>query len=102
MTSVAPNKTAALALAVVTLTGAAPLRAQDKIVVENDVQYANPDNQRLQLNLARPDGPGPYPAVVCIHGGGFRAGTRQSYDDLIKTPRRERLRGDHRHLPPGA
>jgi acetyl esterase/lipase len=34
--------------------------------------------------LARPDGSGPFPAVVCIHGGGFRAGAREGYDGLIK------------------
>jgi acetyl esterase/lipase len=35
------------------------------------------------MNLARPSsGEGPFPAVLCIHGGGFRAGTRQGYDGL--------------------
>lgn len=67
---------------------ALPLAAQqapEGVTVENDLEYANPDGQHLQLNLARPStGEGPFPAVVCIHGGGFRAGTRQSYDSLIR------------------
>lgn len=48
-----------------------------------DIEYSNPDNQHLQLNMARPaSGDGPFPAVLCIHGGGFRAGKRESYDEL--------------------
>src|SRR4051812_33011079 len=51
------------------------------VVFERDVEYASPDGQHLQLNLARPkEGTGPYPAVVCIHGGGFRAGNREGYN----------------------
>src|SRR5262245_1164729 len=47
------------------------------------IEYANPDNAHLQLNLAQPkSGAGPFPAVLCIHGGGFRAGKRESYDTL--------------------
>ena len=30
----------------------------------------------------RKTGDGPFPAILCIHGGGFRAGTRQGYDGL--------------------
>src|SRR6476469_216257 len=70
--------------AVAMLAGVQTLRAADKTVFEKDIEYSNPDNQHLQVDLARPDGEGPYPAVVCIHGGGFRAGNRQSYDGLIK------------------
>lgn len=58
--------------------------AQNEVTVENNVEYANPDNQHLQVNLARPKGDGPFPAVLCIHGGGFRAGTRDGYDGLIR------------------
>jgi acetyl esterase/lipase len=74
--------TLALALG---LSAAPALRAApdvpDGVTFESGVEYSNPDDQHLQLNLARPSkGDGPFPAVVCIHGGGFRAGTREGYD----------------------
>jgi len=51
--------------------------------VEAGIEYSNPDDAHLQLNLAQPrKGEGPYPAVLCIHGGGFRAGKRESYEAL--------------------
>jgi acetyl esterase/lipase len=56
------------------------------IEIIKDIEYTNPDGQHLQLNLARPKkGEGPFPAVICIHGGGFRAGNRSSYDKLCST-----------------
>lgn len=55
----------------------------ESVVWEEGIEYTNPDNQHLQLNLARPKaGEGPFPAVICIHGGGFRAGKRDGYDGL--------------------
>ncbi len=64
--------------------------AQNKLVIPDDVtfetgvEYSNPDDQHLQLDIARPKtGDGPFPAIVCIHGGGFRAGNRTGYDSLI-------------------
>ena len=61
----------------------AKLKVPDNVIFEPDIQYANPDGQHLQLDLARPkSGTGPFPAVLCIHGGGFRAGSRQGYDGL--------------------
>ena len=64
-----------------------PVNAQETVpsgvVFEKNIEYSNPDDQHLQLNMARPkEGPGPFPAVICIHGGGFRAGTRESFNSL--------------------
>ncbi len=54
-----------------------------EVSFETGIEYANPDNQHLQLNLARPrKADGPLPAILCIHGGGFRAGKREGYDGL--------------------
>ncbi len=60
------------------------VRAQEAVRIENDVVYGNAGGEQLLLNLARPAGDGPFPAVLCIHGGGFRAGTRQGYDAQIR------------------
>ena len=55
----------------------------DTVIWETGIEYSNPADEHLQLNLARPKtGNGPFPAVLCIHGGGFRAGKRDSYDAL--------------------
>ncbi len=56
----------------------------EQIIWTPKVEYANPDQQHLQLDIAQPQGEGPFPAVLCIHGGGFRAGNRESYDGLCK------------------
>ena len=65
---------------------AAELPVPDNVLFERGIEFSNPDNQHLQLNLARPKtGAGPFPAIVCIHGGGFRAGTREGYDKLCLT-----------------
>jgi acetyl esterase/lipase len=56
----------------------------DDILLEQGIEYANPDNQHLQINLARPKkADGVLPCVLCIHGGGFRAGNRDSYNPLL-------------------
>src|SRR6266446_170195 len=60
---------------------AANLVIPEDIAFERNLEYANPENQHLQLNLARPkNGASPLPAIICIHGGGFRGGTREGYD----------------------
>ena len=55
----------------------------DTVTWEAGIEYSNPADEHLQLNLAHPkSGTGPFPAILCIHGGGFRAGKRESYDAL--------------------
>jgi acetyl esterase/lipase len=62
---------------------AAPVRVPEGVIWEPGVEYSNSDDQHLKLDIARPKtGDGPFPAVLCIHGGGFRAGNRESYDAL--------------------
>jgi acetyl esterase/lipase len=52
-----------------------------EITFEQGIEYANPDGEHLQLNLAQPkDSAGLRPAILCIHGGGFRAGKREGWD----------------------
>jgi len=84
-----PMKLVQALFACLLLSGAA-LRAADAIpedvVFEKDVEYAVAGGEHLQVNLARPKtGDGPFPAIVCIHGGGFRAGKREGYDKLCVT-----------------
>ena len=55
----------------------------DTVSWEEGIEYSTPEGESLKLNLARPkSGKGPFPAVICIHGGGFRAGTHDGYDQL--------------------
>ena len=65
---------------------AAELVIPEDVIFQKDIEFSNPDDQHLQLNLARPkNGTGPFPAIICIHGGGFRAGTRDGHNVLCVT-----------------
>ncbi|HEY3790005.1 MAG TPA: alpha/beta hydrolase [Urbifossiella sp.] len=60
-----------------------PPTVPDNVIFEPAIEYTNPDDQHLQLNMARPKtGDGPFPTIICIHGGGFRAGSREGYNGL--------------------
>jgi acetyl esterase/lipase len=64
------------------VSAAAP-KVPEGVIWQPDLEYSTPGGESLKLDLARPKtGDGPFPAVLCIHGGGFRAGDRQSYDGL--------------------
>jgi len=47
-------------------------------VDQKDVEFARPEGKPLFLDLHVPDGPGPFPAAVLIHGGGFDEGSRST------------------------
>src|SRR5438270_8220076 len=54
----------ALAFAGAALLAAAPIDRKD-------VEFAHPGAKPLLLDLHVPDGPGPFPAAILVHGGGF-------------------------------
>jgi acetyl esterase/lipase len=52
----------------------------DSVIHEADIEYSNVGS-RVAMDIVRPKQPPsePRPAIVLVHGGGFRAGNRQSY-----------------------
>lgn len=56
-----------------------------EILFEKGIEFSKSGGETLELNLAKPKvANGALPCVICIHGGGFRAGKRESYDGLIQ------------------
>jgi alpha-L-fucosidase 2 len=45
-------------------------------IEQKGVEYGRPDGHPLLLDLHVPDGPGPFPAAILVHGGGFDGGSR--------------------------
>lgn len=43
-----------------------------------DVAYAHPDGKPVLLDVHVPDGPGPFPAAILVHGGGFDEGSKST------------------------
>ncbi|RUL85929.1 alpha/beta hydrolase [Tautonia sociabilis] len=55
-----------------------------KVEAIEDLTYATIDGRELKLDLARPAGEGgPYPAIVAIHGGAWRAGDKADLRGLL-------------------
>src|SRR5262249_38196352 len=55
------------------------------VTVERDVVYGKAGDVELKLDLVRPaKGEGPFPAVVCIHGGAWVAGARNAEDGMAQ------------------
>jgi alpha-L-fucosidase 2 len=45
---------------------------------EKDVEYAHPGGHSVLLDLHVPEGPGPFPAAILVHGGGFDQGSKST------------------------
>ena len=59
------------------------LDVPDDVIFEKGIEYTNAGGEHLALDLARPKTPqGLSAAILCIHGGGFRAGKREHHDQL--------------------
>ena len=55
-----------------------------EMAVEEGITYGKGGDVDLKLDLARPEGEGPFPAIVFIHGGGWRGGNRIGYRKAIE------------------
>lgn len=44
-----------------------------------DIEFAKPDGVSLTLDAFVPAGPGPFPTVILVHGGGFDKGDKTTY-----------------------
>ena len=73
-------------LLLVVLTGIPALaRETTKIEIVRDVPYSKIGNgKELQMDIAYPDGKGPYPAVLLVHGGAWRFGKRQELKEWME------------------
>jgi acetyl esterase/lipase len=81
-----PHALWTLTVALLALTTAATARADDAkqqaggIKTEDGVTYREVDGRALQLDIAYPaDTSKEHPAILFIHGGGWRGGNRQTY-----------------------
>ena len=68
----------------VLLVLAASLRKRPGVVVARDLTYGTAGGTQLKLDLAVPkEGSGPFPAIVFLHGEGWRAGNRRQMSHFI-------------------
>jgi alpha-L-fucosidase 2 len=44
-----------------------------------DIEFARPGGESLTLDAYVPEGAGPFPAAIVVHGGGFTRGDKQTY-----------------------
>jgi alpha-L-fucosidase 2 len=48
-------------------------------VEQNDLEFAKPGGVSMTLDLRVPDGKGPFPAAIIVHGGSFSHGNKRTY-----------------------
>src|SRR5579862_1063830 len=60
--------------------------AGDRRGLWNEIPFARPDGRALTMNAYIPSGPGPFPAVIIAHGGGWEGGDKVVYVPPIFKP----------------
>ncbi len=54
------------------------------VKAQNDVVYAKIGDEELKLDIAAPEkGEGPFPAILVIHGGAWRGGSKDGNRDML-------------------
>ncbi len=74
-----------VALAVFGLAGAVHAAEKPELEIQTDIEYGTGAGEPLMLDIASPKGlDHPVPAIVVIHGGGWRQGKRQDVTAIMK------------------
>jgi acetyl esterase/lipase len=55
-----------------------------QISLQRDIAYETIDGKDIKLDVAVPAGPGPYPLILCVHGGAWRVGDKSKFTSLIE------------------
>ena len=59
-----------------------PSQAEEQV----DLIYSTAAGEELKLDLGVPDGPGPFPVCILVHGGGFGAGDKRGMIKPLAAP----------------
>jgi alpha-L-fucosidase 2 len=74
------------AFTIAALLLSSPALAADLPPLKKDIEFAQIGEVKLTLDAFVPEGPGPFPTCILVHGGGFTKGTKQSYITPIFEP----------------
>ena len=53
----------------------------DTRITHKDVEYGQVEGEKLLLDIHQPDGTGPFPVAIYVHGGGWTGGDKANPDD---------------------
>ena len=71
-------KTSIASLLLGLLLSAGLARAEARLLT--DIEYGRADGESLRLDASVPDGAGPFPVAILVHGGGWSAGDKRGTD----------------------
>jgi acetyl esterase/lipase len=67
------------------LSAQVTFKSTGRVQTHPDVVYRTVDKKDVKMDIALPvEGKGPYPCVVCIHGGAWRLGSRKDLGEMTK------------------
>ncbi|MBI4873243.1 MAG: M20/M25/M40 family metallo-hydrolase [Acidobacteria bacterium] len=56
-----------------------PKPAASSLKLKTDIEFAKPGGESLTLDAYVPEGAGPFPTAIIVHGGGFTRGDKQTF-----------------------
>jgi acetyl esterase/lipase len=65
--------------------------------IAEDITYQSPNGSPLLARLYRPSGPGPFPAVLEVHGGAWTSGDRLNNVSIAESLAADVPGREHRH-----